>query len=81
MTTQFGEIGPYDATQNWESYEGRFRFYLEANGVDDAKKQRAVLLCTIGPTAYKVVQDLNALTSLTDEIITLNSLLDQLRGF
>lgn len=81
MTTRFGEIGTYEPSQDWQAYEGRFLFYVEANGVVDDKKKLVVLLSTIGAVAYKVVEDLNAPTALTDDTVTFEKLLEQLRGF
>ena len=81
MAFKFSDIGPYDPTQDWALYEGRFRFYLQANGVDEEERKRAVLLCTVGPDANNVVEDLNALTPLTDGAITLDTQLEQLRGY
>ena len=80
-SSRFGEIKPYDASQDWQSYEGRFRFYLKANGVTDVKVQRAVLLCTIGSAEYKVAKDLNAPTSLSDNAVTFYMLIEQCRGY
>ena len=78
---KFGEIGTYDASQEWQSYEKRFRFYLEANGVKEEKAKRAVLLCTIGSAAYKVAEDLNASTALSDDAVRFDTILEQLRGY
>ena len=80
MAFKFGDNGPYDPTQDRASYEGRFRFYLQANAVDEEERKRAVLLCTVGPDAYNVVE-LNAPTPLTDGAITLDTQLEQLRGY
>ena len=81
MAAKFGEIDVYDPSTDWQSYEGRFRFYLEANGVKDEKAKRAVLLCTVGSAGYKVVEDLNAPTPLSDDSIKFDKLLEQLRGY
>ena len=81
MATRFGEVGQYEPTQDWDAYEGRFKFFIEANKVTDAKQKRAVLLCTIGATAYKVVENLNSPTDLSDDSITFENLLNQLREF
>ena len=81
MALKFGEVGAYDNSQDWQTYEGRFRLFLEANGVTEARRQRAVLLSTIGPTAFKVVENLNAPMALTDDAVTFDTLVEQLRPF
>lgn len=81
MAAKFGEIGAYDASQDWQSYEGRFRFYLEAKGVKDEKTKRAVLLCTIGSWPTKSPKIFNAQTPLTDDAVKFDTQLEQLRGY
>ena len=81
MALKFGDVGAYDSLQDWQTYEGRFRFFLEANGVTEASRKRVVLLSTIGPTAFKVVENLNAPTVLTDNAVTFETLVEQLRAF
>lgn len=45
------------------------------------KAKRAVLLCKIGSAAYKVAEDLNAPTALSDDAVTFDMLMEQLRGY
>lgn len=76
-----GDVGAYDPKPtDWEIYEGRFAFFLEANKISDAKARRAVLLSTIGEAAYKVVRDLNAPKALNDDAVTYDVLMEQLRA-
>src|SRR5256886_17014061 len=76
-----GNIGEYDPKSgNWETYELQLRFYIEANLINDAKQQRAVLLSTIGAQAVQVAVDLNFPTKLNDDAVTFELLLEQLGG-
>ena len=81
MATRFGVVGQYEPSQDWDAYERRFKFFIETNKVTDAKQKRAILLCTIRATAYKFVENLNSPTELSDNSITLENLLKQLRKF
>lgn len=55
-----GQIEEFDITQplTWDSYAERVNFYLEANGITDEGRKRAVLLSVCGPKTYSVVRSL-----------------------
>ena len=56
----FGSLDSFDPKAvEWELYETQFDFFLQANGVTDAKQKRALLLSTIGMGALSYVRDLN----------------------
>ena len=81
MALKFGEVGAYESSQDVQTYARRFRFFLEAKGVTEASRKRAMLLSTILPTAFKVVENLNVPTVLTDNAVTFETLVEQLRAF
>ena len=81
MATRLGEVGQYEPSQDWDAYEGPFKFFIEAHKVTDAKQKRADLLCTIGATSYIVVVNINSPTELSEDSITFENLLKQLREF
>ena len=44
--------------EDWIEYQERFEMYLEANGVENADKMRAVFLATLGAPGYKLLRSL-----------------------
>ena len=75
MTTH-GTIGPFEqGREDWTSYTERLEQYFAANGVEDAGKQRAILLSVCGAPTYQVIRNLVAPEKLTTlsfkEIVTL----------
>ena len=62
-----GGIAEFDsATEDWVVYTERLDQYFIANGVDDAVKQRAILLSGCGAKAYKLIKSLIAPAKPTD---------------
>ena len=43
-----GKLEEYDPQEVWSQCIERLEFYFEANGVDNADKQRAILLSVCG---------------------------------
>ena len=42
------KLEEYDAQEEWSQYIERLEFYFEADGVDNADQQRAILLSVCG---------------------------------
>lgn len=61
-----------------ELYESTFSFFLEANGITDAKKKRAMLLACIGAVGHAFVRDMNRPKELSDNTVIYNVLICQL---
>ncbi|KAK5642237.1 hypothetical protein RI129_008404 [Pyrocoelia pectoralis] len=61
MTTFHGlpEFDPRGVI-TWDIYAERLQFFLEANGIDDVVKKRAVLLSSCGNATYEIVRSLCA---------------------
>ena len=77
----FGCIEEFDAKKDaWELYEAKFDFFIEANGVTDDSRKRAMLLTSVGMAALAYVRDLNMPTALNDNSITYEKLIEQLRA-
>ena len=58
MATQ-GAVGPFDSQcEDWVSYTERLQQWFVANDVQDANKQRAVLLSTCGASTYRLIRNL-----------------------
>ena len=77
----FGTIDEFDPRKDdWDLYESKFDFYLQANEVKDEKVKRAMLLSGIGMVSLGYVRDLNLPTLLTDDSVTYKKLIDQLRA-
>ena len=71
-----GTIGEYDhCKEDWVSYCERLEHYFAANDVDDAGKQRAILLSVCGATTYQLIRNLAAPAKSVDksfrELVTL----------
>ena len=71
-----GTIGEYDhSNEDWISYCERLEHYFAANHVNDASKQRAILLSVCGATTYLLIRNLVAPTKPVDksfrELVTL----------
>ena len=53
-----GSLGEFDQkTGDWKSYIERAQQYFAANDVEDANKQRAVLLSSVGDKTYRTIND------------------------
>ena len=54
-----GSIGPFEPKEeDWTSYTERLEQYFTANDVEDAGKQRAILLSVCGAATYKLIRSL-----------------------
>ena len=54
-----GSIQEFDKSkESIIEYLERFESFLEANGITDAGKQRAVFLASVGPVTYKLIRSL-----------------------
>ena len=71
-----GTIGEYDhSNEDWISYCERLEHYFAANDVNNASKQRAILLSVCGATTYQLIRNLVAPAKPVDksfrELVTL----------
>ena len=56
-----GVIGPFDpSTENWISYEERFRLNRTANEVTSDERKQAIFLTTCGTSTYNLLRSLAA---------------------
>ena len=62
----------------WEIYETKFDFYVEANEITDDKKKKALLLASLGMVAFSYVKNVNSPTSLKDNGVTYDIMIGQL---
>ena len=54
-------VGEFTADQeDWQAYVERLQQYFAANDVDDAAKQRAILLSSVGSSTYRLLRNLMA---------------------
>ena len=75
----FGSIDAFNPNSiEWEIYETKFDFYVEANEIPDDRK-KALLLASLGMVALSYVKNFNSPTSLKDNSITYDTLIGQLR--
>ena len=62
-----GSIGEFDPEkEDWTSYTERVEEYFVANDVDDATKQRAILLSNCGSSTYQLAKQLFSPTKLKE---------------
>ena len=64
--------------EKWTSYSGRLEFHLEAHGIKEALRKKAILLSSVGPTTYDLLQALMAPALLTDVGTTYDKLVKTL---
>ena len=65
-----GKVTKYVVGTDWESYTEQLDFYFLANGVEDTKTKKAVLLTNLPVETYQLAKDLVAPAQLKDEAIT-----------
>ena len=54
-----GVLGEFDPSkEDWKCYAERLQLYFTANDVDDATKQRAILLSQCGSSMYQLIRNL-----------------------
>ena len=86
MAAVFGQIADFGKSkEEWLLYAERLEQYFAANGVDDAARQRAILLSVIGARTYRTLQSLVAplkpkVKSVNEILQTLTKHLDQSRN-
>ena len=62
-----GSIGEFDPEkEDWTSYTERVEEYFVANDVDDATKERAILLSNCGSFTYQLTKQLFSPTKLKE---------------
>ena len=55
MAALFGQVGEFDASkESWTQYAERMGLFFKANEIRDEGKKTALLLTSIGPSAYKL---------------------------
>ena len=52
----YGKSEEYDPQEEWSQCIERLESYFEANGVDNADKQREILLSVCGSKTYKLIR-------------------------
>ena len=68
MVATFGNIESFDANnEEWPQYVERLQYFIEANSITDTDKKCAVFLLVVGPTTYKLLQNLLAPAKLGDK--------------
>ena len=61
MATHIGTIGEFqEGREDWKQYAERLQHFMDANGITDEDRKRAVFLTVIGPKAYKLLASLVA---------------------
>ena len=61
MATHIGTIGEFqEGREDWKQYTERLQHFMDANGITDEDRKRAVFLTVIGPKAYKLLASLVA---------------------
>ena len=59
MMALFGQIVKfYESREEWPLYAERLEQYFAPNGIDDADRQRAILLSEIGACTYQTLRRL-----------------------
>ena len=59
MASQIGKTTSFDEKlEEWTQYVERLEHFFTANGHTDNDKKKAILLSSIGPTAYKLLRSL-----------------------
>ena len=54
-----GKIDEFDSkAEEWSQYQMRLEYYLQANGVTDADKKKAVLITVVGRDNFKLMRSL-----------------------
>lgn len=68
MEGLYSHIGEYnESEEEWPLYMERVTHYLAANGVNDAGKQRALLLSVIEPRTYRLLRSSESPSTPTDK--------------
>lgn len=59
MAAMVGSTAPFDSqTQTWEEYCEVLHHFFEANEIDDAGRQKAILLSSVGSQTYSLMRNL-----------------------
>ena len=67
MAATQGHLGEFDSTQEeWETYTEHLEQYFTANNVQDAGKQRGILLSCCGVSTYRLIKNVLAPNRHTD---------------
>ena len=77
----YGKVRPFNPkVDDWEVYEEKLRFYLAANDITDAKKQRSILLTVCGDPTFKLLRSLIPEGKLDADDVTYDSLVALLKS-
>ncbi len=61
ITAAFGILHPFDSSEeDWKSYIQRAKLYFIANGIEEAEKQRAIILTSCGPKTFRMIRNIVA---------------------
>ena len=74
-----GKVQKYVTGTDWESYIEQLDFFFIANGINDAKTKKAVLLTNIPTETYQLIRDLVAPVKLKEEEITYSIVVERLQ--
>ena len=77
----YGKIKPYNPrSDDWVVYEEKLHFYMDANGITDAKKKRSILLTVCGDSTFKLLRSLVPGGKLDADEVTFDSLMKLLKS-
>ena len=68
-TAVLGKVEEFDSSkEDWQQYVERLGHFFVVNGISSAEKKRAVFLCVIGASTYKILRNLVAPTKPGDKV-------------
>lgn len=77
----YGKIKPYNPkSDDWDVYEEKLHFYMDANGITDAKKKRSILLTVCGDSTFKLLRSLVPDGKLDADDVSFDSLMKLLKS-
>ena len=77
----YGKVKAFNPkTNDWEVYEEQLRFYMVANGINDATKKRSILLTVCGEQTFELLRSLVPGGKLDAEDVTYDSLVGLLQS-
>lgn len=77
----YGKIKPYNPkSDDWDVYEEKLHFYMDANGIPDAKKKCSILVTVCGDSTFKLLRSLVPGGKLDAEDVTFDSVMKLLKS-
>ena len=66
--SSFGQMGEFElGRETWTEYQERLGFFMVANGITDAQRQKAVLITSIGPQNFSLLRSIATLQGIRDK--------------